>query len=287
MLAFNWFFLPPVHTFTLGTARTGSRSPCTSRRRWSSASSPRAPGVGARGAEQREKETALLAELATELLRGGSSRRSCGVWARRRPTCSASSGRDRAGRRRGAAGQMRRIPLEADGRPSGRSTRRRGDPSLDVRPRFLPALAALLAVAVDAAAGAGGARGRDAAPQRPRQDRAAARRVPRPALAADRHPTAIGALRNPTLDLSEDDRGRVARDDRRRGRAARPARRRPARPVPARGRRRRARAPSCGRSTTSFARRWTSSGRGTASRSPARRRSCRSTPCRSSASSPT
>ncbi len=68
MLAFNWFFLPPTHTFTLregenwfalavyvGTAVVVSELATRSRRR-------------AASAEQRERESALLAELATELL---------------------------------------------------------------------------------------------------------------------------------------------------------------------------------------------------------------------------
>ncbi len=70
MLAFNWFFLPPVHTFTLAdsenwfalavylaTAVVVSELAARTRRR-------------AAAAEQRERESALLAELATELLRG-------------------------------------------------------------------------------------------------------------------------------------------------------------------------------------------------------------------------
>ena len=70
MLAFNWFHLPPVHTFTLAdsenwfalavyfaTAVVVSELAARARRR-------------AAAAEQREQESALLAELATELLRG-------------------------------------------------------------------------------------------------------------------------------------------------------------------------------------------------------------------------
>ncbi len=70
MLAFNWFFLPPVHTFTLAqsenwfalavylaTAVVVSELAARARRR-------------AASAEQRERESALLAQLATELLGG-------------------------------------------------------------------------------------------------------------------------------------------------------------------------------------------------------------------------
>src|SRR5579862_6438411 len=70
MLAFNWFHLPPVHTFTLAdsenwfalavylaTAIVVSELSARARRR-------------ATAAEQRERESALLAELATDLLSG-------------------------------------------------------------------------------------------------------------------------------------------------------------------------------------------------------------------------
>jgi two-component system sensor histidine kinase KdpD len=70
MLAFNWFFLPPVHSFTLSqsenwfalavylaTAVVVSELAARTRRR-------------AASAEQRERESALLAQLATELLGG-------------------------------------------------------------------------------------------------------------------------------------------------------------------------------------------------------------------------
>src|SRR5579864_1683742 len=72
MLAFNWFHLPPVHTFTLAdsenwfalavyltTAVVVSELAARSRRR-------------AAAAEQREREAAFLAQLATDLLRGRS-----------------------------------------------------------------------------------------------------------------------------------------------------------------------------------------------------------------------
>ncbi len=70
MLAFNWFFLPPRHTFTLAdsenwfalavylaTAVVVSELAARARRR-------------AAAAEQRERESALLADLAAELLAG-------------------------------------------------------------------------------------------------------------------------------------------------------------------------------------------------------------------------
>ena len=70
MLAFNWFFLPPVHTFRLSdrenwfalavyvaTAVVVSELASRARRR-------------AEEAEQREREAALLADIAAELLGG-------------------------------------------------------------------------------------------------------------------------------------------------------------------------------------------------------------------------
>ena len=70
MLAFNWFFLPPVHTFTLAdstnwfallaysaTAVVVSELAARNRRR-------------AADAEQRERESSLLAQIATHLLGG-------------------------------------------------------------------------------------------------------------------------------------------------------------------------------------------------------------------------
>jgi two-component system sensor histidine kinase KdpD len=70
MLAFNWFFLAPRHTFTIsdpknwfalvvytGTAVVVSELAARARRR-------------AEAAERRERESALLARLATDLLRG-------------------------------------------------------------------------------------------------------------------------------------------------------------------------------------------------------------------------
>jgi len=71
MLAFNWFFLPPVHTFTLADSRNWfalavylvtavvvSGLATRARRR-------------ATEAEQREIEAALVADVATSLLEGG------------------------------------------------------------------------------------------------------------------------------------------------------------------------------------------------------------------------
>ena len=152
MLAFNWFFLPPRHTFTLAegenwfalavylaTAVVVSELAARSRRR-------------AAAAEQRERESALLADVADgaaagrELERRGRRDRGPG-----RRGARGRRGRDRA--RAVARGRAARVahPLEAAGRQIGTIyTPADADPDVEVRNRFLPALAALLAVAVGA-----------------------------------------------------------------------------------------------------------------------------------------
>ena len=151
MLAFNWFFLAPRHTFTLAdgenwfalavysaTAVVVSELAARSRRR-------------AAAAEQRERESALLAELATELLRGREIQdelseigtRAAGVLGVREATIELGS----PGRTHASASP---YPLEAADRRIGTIFTPNGtEPSLAVRHRFLPALAALLAVAVE------------------------------------------------------------------------------------------------------------------------------------------
>jgi two-component system sensor histidine kinase KdpD len=151
MLAFNWFFLPPVHTFTLAertnwfalavylaTSVVVSELAARARRR-------------AAAAEQRERESALLAELATELLGGRDLEGQLAEIARR---ASVVLGVDHAEIELGVPRRPPRghapHPLEVEGRPVGTIyTPEDADPSVAVRRRFLPALAALLAVAAD------------------------------------------------------------------------------------------------------------------------------------------
>ena len=212
MLAFNWFFLPPTHTFTLTngenwfalavylvTAVVVSALAATGRRR-------------AAAAEQRERESALLAELATELMRrrdldgeldeiGARAARVLDV-----PSASVELG---PARRPPAASVP--LPLEVDGRLVGTLYAPEGaDANVASRRRFLPALAALLAVAVD----------RDRL-EREALEAEALRRsdlVKTALLRAVSHDlrspltavrTAVGALRNPTLLLSDDDRAEL------------------------------------------------------------------------------
>ena len=209
MLAFNWFFLPPVHTFTLAdsenrfalavylaTAVVVSELAARARRR-------------AAAAEQRERESALLAELATELLAGRELGDELGEIGTR---AAKVLGVDEA---KIELGDAHRPPpgtsphlLEAADRTVGTIYTPAGsDPNVAARHRFLPALAALLAVAVD----------RD----RLERDALAAEALRRSDLVKTallravshdlRSPltgirTAVGALRNPTLQLSDEDR---------------------------------------------------------------------------------
>jgi two-component system, OmpR family, sensor histidine kinase KdpD len=209
MLAFNWFFLPPKHTFTLresenwfalavylATAVVVSELAARARRR-------------AAAAEQRERESALLAELATELLRG----RELGEELDEIGSRTAEVlGVERA---QIELGEVRRPPadasphlLEAADRTVGTIYTPAGsDPNVSARHRFLPALAALLAVAVE----------RDRL-EREALEAEALRRsdlVKTALLRAVSHDlrspltairTAVGALRNSTLNLSAEDR---------------------------------------------------------------------------------
>jgi two-component system sensor histidine kinase KdpD len=208
MLAFNFFFLPPVHTFRLSdstewfalaaysvTAVVVGELAARARRR-------------AADAEQREREASLLAELAGHLLGGQALDDELG-WIEGRaaevldvPTAKIEFGR----RRRSGDGET--IPLEVDGYSVGTIyLPLRADPNVEVRHRFLPALAALLAVAVD--------RGRL---EREALEAETLRRsdlVKTALLRAVSHDlrspltgitTAIGALRNETLVFNDDDR---------------------------------------------------------------------------------
>jgi two-component system, OmpR family, sensor histidine kinase KdpD len=211
MLAFNWFHLPPVHTFTLadssnwfalavylGTAVVVSELAARARRR-------------AAAAEQRERESALLAELATELLRGRALQEEIGeIATRAAQVLGVESAEIEIGTaRRGSKGEPH--PLEVADRSIGTIyTPTASDPNVDARRRFLPALAALLAVAVE----------RDRL-QREALEAETLRRsdlVKTALLRAVSHDlrspltgirTAIGALRNSSLHLTDVDRSEL------------------------------------------------------------------------------
>jgi two-component system, OmpR family, sensor histidine kinase KdpD len=209
MLAFNWFHLPPVHTFTLAdsenwfalavyfaTAVVVSELAARARRR-------------AAAAEQRERESALLAELATELLRGREvgeeleeiASGAAGVLG------VASAEIELGAAKRPPAGAVP-LQLEAAGRAVGTLYTPEGaDPNVAAQRRFLPALAALLAVAVDRSRLEGEALEAEALRRSDLVKTALLRAVShdlRSPLTGVR--TAVGALRNPTLQLSDEDR---------------------------------------------------------------------------------
>jgi len=209
MLAFNWFFLPPVHTFTLAdsenwfalavylaTAVVVSELAARARRR-------------AAAAEQRERESALLAELSTELLRGRELGDELGEIGTR------AAGVLGVGTAQIELGSERRPPpgtspylLEVADRTVGTIYVPAGsDPNVAARHRFLPALAALLAVAVDHDRLEHDALEAEALRRSDLVKTALLRAVShdlRSPLTGIR--TAVGALRNPTLQLSEEDR---------------------------------------------------------------------------------
>jgi two-component system sensor histidine kinase KdpD len=151
MLAYNWFYLPPTHTFSLTdsenwlalavystTAVVVSELAARARRR-------------AVIAEQRERESALLASVSTSLLRGGTvtdelERISAQVadvlgvadaWITLGPDGPPVAG-------------ARPHPLRVDDRVVGTLYTAAGrPPDVNVASRFHPALASLLAVAID------------------------------------------------------------------------------------------------------------------------------------------
>ncbi len=151
MLAFNFFFLPPVHTLTLtdsqnwfalavysGTAIVVSELAARSRRRTVEV-------------EQRRREAGLLADIATDLLQGRAVRDEIEQIERRSAEVLGLTGmRIDLERRTPEAPGSTTFPLETAGRTVGRISIPVGEePPPGIRERFLPALAALLAVAVD------------------------------------------------------------------------------------------------------------------------------------------
>jgi two-component system, OmpR family, sensor histidine kinase KdpD len=151
MLAFNFFFLPPVHTLTLAN-----------RENWFAlavylATSVVVGDLAARArrraadAERRERETALLAQISTELLSGSALDEELpGVAERVADVLGADAGRIEVGPRHEPPPGESPLELEAGGRFVGTLYVREGpDPNLPARRRFLPALASLLAVASD------------------------------------------------------------------------------------------------------------------------------------------
>ena len=212
MLAFNWFFLPPVHSFTLADSRNWlvlavflvtavvvSLQAARSRQR-------------AVDAEQREVETAVIARLATSLLEGGTitdmldeiSRNTAAV-------LGADAARIELGAPHPAPVGESPLPLTVDNRTIGTVYLDvRAEPSLTVRRRFLPALASLLAVASDRerlteqAVQADTLRRSDAAKTAVLRAVSHDLRTPLTAIRM-----AVEGLKNPEYQLSEGDRGQL------------------------------------------------------------------------------
>jgi two-component system, OmpR family, sensor histidine kinase KdpD len=143
MLAFNWFYLPPTHTFALQdganwfalavylvTAVVVSDLAARARRR-------------AREAEQREREAALLAQIGSALLQGVGVREELElISAQTAEVLGVAAAAIELGQ--GGAG----YPLRAGGREVGRLVVPTGElPDAAALARFLPPLASLLAVA--------------------------------------------------------------------------------------------------------------------------------------------
>ena len=273
----NWFALAVY----LATAVVVSELAARARRR-------------AAAAEQRERESALLAELATELLARPQARGR----ARRRSPARAADGARASSRPRsssappaGATAQRAPYPLEV-GRAAGRDdlhAARTPIPSLEVRQRFLPALAALLAVAAERERLESEALEAETLRRSDLVKTALLRAVShdlRSPLTGIR--TAIGALRQPTLSLSDDDRDELCSRRSSSSRAASPGS--SATCSTSRGSRRARRSPE--REVWDLADLVRAGGRdarrrASGSRSPARRRSSTSTAARSSGRSPT
>ncbi len=212
MLAFNWFFLPPRHTFTLAdsenwfalavylaTAVVVSDLAARARRR-------------AASAEQRERESSLLAGLAADLLRGRRLEEEVGDVAGQAATILGVDDVEiELGAPTRGATDRNPFPLEAAGRHVGTLyALPDATPDIAVRHRFLPALAALLAVASEREQLEREALEAETLRRSDLVKTALLRAVShdlRSPLTGIR--TAVGVLRNPTLSLSEIDRGEL------------------------------------------------------------------------------
>ena len=217
MLAFNFFFLPPVHTFTLaderelvlarrllGTAVVVSELAARARRRAADGGAARARV----GAARRHRDRSPRGPRRRGGARSGSSERSAAVLG-----VPPAAHRARAGARQ----RRRRGLVSARGR-RGAWWARIYDARAGSEPA--PARAALPACACRAARGRGrpgaarapGSRGRDArdgaTPSRPPLLRAVSHDLRSPLTAIS---TAIGALRNDELELDDADRASCSR----------------------------------------------------------------------------
>ena len=151
MLTFNFLFLPPLYTFTLADTEN-----------WVALAIFLVTGIvvgdlaarvrrRAAEAEQREREEALLAEVATSFLQGTPVTEELdGLAERLRQVLRAEHARVELGPQRDPPAGESPHELRAGTRRVGTLYLREGaDPNLAIRRRFLPALASLLAVAID------------------------------------------------------------------------------------------------------------------------------------------
>jgi two-component system sensor histidine kinase KdpD len=151
MLAFNWFHLPPVHTFTL--AESSNWFALLVYVSIAIVVSVLADRVRARArqAEQREREASLLAGVASSLLAGGRVADELGpISGDVAAVLGVSEVSIEVGPERPPRAGEDPHPLEVAGRRVGTLTMSdREEADLDIRRRLLPALASLLAVATD------------------------------------------------------------------------------------------------------------------------------------------
>jgi two-component system sensor histidine kinase KdpD len=151
MLAFNFFFLPPVHNFSLqdsenwvalgvylGTAIVVGQLAAQARRRTTEA-------------EQREREATLVADVSLTLLRSEHVQEELrGIASRTAKVLGAEGARIELGSVRRPEDDETAFDLEAGDRSVGRVFFKRGaEPGSDTLRRVLPALASILAVAQD------------------------------------------------------------------------------------------------------------------------------------------
>jgi two-component system, OmpR family, sensor histidine kinase KdpD len=209
MLAFNWFFLPPVHTFTLADSRNWFAlavylvtamvvSSLTARSR-----------SRAVDAERREQETAVIADLATSLLGGMLIEQELDrVAGRSARVLGATTARIELGPPRPPPAGESPLELRAAGRLVGTLY---VDEQADVPPaaqrRFLPALSSLLAVALDRERLAEQALEAEALRRSDTTKTAVLQAVShdfRSPLTAIR--TAVDGLQDPALELTDEDR---------------------------------------------------------------------------------
>jgi two-component system sensor histidine kinase KdpD len=148
MLTFNFFFLPPIHTLTLADSRNWfALAVYLTTAIVVGALASRARRQRAE-AQRREEESALLADIASELLRGtGAALDLDHVQQRAAEVLGVTSVRIALGESDTPRGDAP-YPLAVAERQLGTLyTPEREEPSLNVRRRVLPALASLLAIA--------------------------------------------------------------------------------------------------------------------------------------------